>query len=214
MAAFSWWRQVAEADRWTPPRRRATFAFPIVWLLLSFLAGCDSPKPVTIVDHPLVLTPTPVTLALNQSLHVTGARFDFTFAMPQSGSDGNSESISFPVYAGDMWLFVPFCVPLSAPRGFCGYGCDKVGPLPPIHPSSDGFFSNSDSWYCNYGCGKGVNNPYVEPMSQRERTATKAAIAAAAVTAPITRIFGGALIESATGTAAGTVAGGLVSCSQ
>ena len=130
------------------------------------------------------------------------------------GSDGNSESISFPIYAGDMWLFVPFCMPLSAPRGFCGYGCDKVGPLPPIDPSSDGFFSNSDSWYCNYGCEKGVNNPYVEPMSQCERTATKAAIAAAAVTAPITRIFGGALIVSATGTAAGTVAGGLVSCSR
>jgi len=52
--------------------------------MLSFLGGCGGPKPVTIVDHPLVLTPQPVTFALNPPLQTRGATFDFSFVMPKT----------------------------------------------------------------------------------------------------------------------------------
>jgi len=129
------------------------------------------------------------------------------------GSNRNSESISVPVYAGDMWLLVPTCVPLSAPRGFCGYGCDKVGPVPPIDPSSNSFFTNSDSWFCDYGCGKGDKNPYAAPMSKCARTGTVVVAGTVLVATGIGALYGFGVEGTAVTAAATTGTGEGIHCS-
>ena len=73
---------VAAGGRLMRRNRGETSSLPFAWLLLSSLAGCGDSKPVTIVNHPLVLTPQPVTLQLKPPLRAKGATFDFSFAMP------------------------------------------------------------------------------------------------------------------------------------
>lgn len=76
-------RRVPAEGGWILRHHGLKSTFLIAWPLLSCLGGCGGPKPVTIVDHPLVLTPEPVTLALNPPLQARGARFDFSFDMPK-----------------------------------------------------------------------------------------------------------------------------------
>lgn len=67
-------------------RRRLHRAMPNAAALavLGLLVACGGPPLAVVVDHPVVLTRTPIVFPLNPPLHASGPTFDLLFALPDS----------------------------------------------------------------------------------------------------------------------------------
>ena len=106
-------------------RRRLHRAMPNAAALavLGLLVACGGPPLAVVVDHPVVLTRTPIVFPLNPPLHASGPKFDLLFALPDSSMCSARD-----------WVFYskprqPVAVTVTLERFRVGFrvGCSRSG---------------------------------------------------------------------------------------